>query len=97
MPQVADPKAKRRTRLAPQYKVLLHDDDITPMDFVVAVLTRFFQLGLADATRIMVEAHNTGVALVAVMPLELAELRVEQVQSVARTCKYPLTLSIEAA
>ena len=97
MPQVAEPKTKRRTKLAPQHKVLIHDDDDTPMDFVVQVLERFFQLSLSEAMRVMVEAHNSGVALVAVLPLEVAELRVDQAHSHARARKYPLTFSIEAS
>lgn len=88
-------KTTERTRLAPLYRVLIHNDDVTPMDFVVAVLQRFFRKSTQEALEIMLTAHYQGVALVAVLPLEEAEFRVDQAHSHARTQKFPLTFTIE--
>jgi ATP-dependent Clp protease adaptor protein ClpS len=83
------------TRLAPLYKVFIHNDDVTPMDFVVYVLRDVFKKEIQEAVEIMLTAHETGIALVAVLPLEQAELRVDQAHSLARTAKFPLTLTYE--
>ena len=96
-PDVTDPAADTRTRHAPQYKVLIHNDSVTPMPFVVSVLTRQFRCFQHDAQRIMLEAHHKGLALVEVVPLEHAELHVEQAHSLARGSGYPLTFTIEPA
>lgn len=93
--QVAEPEAEARTRHAPLHRVLLHDDDETPMDFVCDVLRRVFKKNASDAMATMLEAHTGGVALVEVVPLETAELHVDQAHGLARTRHYPLTLSIE--
>lgn len=92
-----EPEVKDKVRLAPQYRVLIHNDDVTPMEFVVAVLRDIFRKGTAESIRIMLTAHVTGVALVAILPLEEAEHRVEQAHSKARTAKFPLTFSYEPA
>ena len=84
-----------RERLAPLYRILVHNDDVTPMDLVVRVLKRFFRLSRHEADRVMLEAHSSGVALVATLPLEEAEFRVEQAHSFARGRGVPLTFSIE--
>ena len=84
-----------KTKLAPQYRVLIHNDDVTPMGFVVYVLMSVFGRNEADAFEIMLTAHNTQVALVAVLPLEEAEFRVDKAHSMARTQKYPLTFTYE--
>jgi ATP-dependent Clp protease adaptor protein ClpS len=89
----ATPESK--TRLAPLYRVLLHNDDVTPMDFVVRVLQEVFKLGFFQAGRIMLEAHRTGLAHVVTEPLEAAEFHVDQARSLARPRGYPLSLSIE--
>jgi ATP-dependent Clp protease adaptor protein ClpS len=106
VPQVTMPAAPRtevktdaatedQTRLAPLYKVLIHNDDVTTMEFVVYVLQEVFKKPLQEAVEIMLTAHETGVALVAVLPLEQAELRVDQAHSLARAAKYPLALTYE--
>jgi len=89
------PKEEQQTRLTPRYKVLIHNDDLTPMDFVVKVLQEIFRKGTFEAAQIMLKAHFADVALVTVLPLEEAELRIEQAHSLARTRKYPLTFSCE--
>jgi ATP-dependent Clp protease adaptor protein ClpS len=89
-------EAAGETRHAPQWKVLFHDDDVTPMDFVTAVLVRFFGHDLETAMRIMLTVHHTGIGLAGVYPLELAELKQEQVISAARP-HYPLRVTLERA
>lgn len=84
-----------RQRLTPLYRVLIHNDDVTPMDFVVIVLIQVFKKDMREAHEIMLEAHGAGTALVTVLPLEQAELRVDQAHSLARTAKFPLTFSYE--
>ncbi|MBI3272727.1 MAG: ATP-dependent Clp protease adaptor ClpS [Planctomycetes bacterium] len=88
---------EKKTQFAPLYRVLIHNDDVTPMDFVVNVLRRIFGKSIPDAARIMLEAHTTGVALVEVVPLERAEFLVDRAHSLARTAKYPLTFTYEPA
>lgn len=83
------------TRWAPLYRVLIHDDDVTPMDFVVRVLQEIFKLGFFRSCRIMLEAHKGGVAHVVTEPLERAEFHVDQARSLARPRGYPLSFSIE--
>jgi ATP-dependent Clp protease adaptor protein ClpS len=81
--------------LLPQFKIILHNDDITPMDFVMAILDRFFSLTHEKSREVMIEAHKNGTALVAVMPLEHAEFVVEQAHTYARGHDFPLTFTIE--
>lgn len=83
--------------LAPLYRVLIHNDDLTPFDFVMAVLVRVFKLNRERTHAVTLEAHRSGVALVVVEPREHAEFHVEQSHSIARGAKFPLTFSIEPA
>ena len=83
------------TRLAPMFRVLIHNDDVTPMDFVVRVLREIFRLSWGRATAVMLEAHVKGVAHVVTEPLERAEFHVDQARSLARARKYPLTFTVE--
>jgi ATP-dependent Clp protease adaptor protein ClpS len=92
---VAEPKAEEKVRLAPRYKVFIHNDPVTPMEFVVVVLVRIFTLEHKRAIGVMMEAHTSGVAFVGAYSLEQAEFRVEQAHSLARTAKYPLTFTYE--
>lgn len=75
------PQTSEVTRLMPLYKVLLHNDDVNYAGYVVHVLQMIFSLEKQEADRIMTEAHNSGVALVCVEPLERAELHKDQLQS----------------
>lgn len=93
----AAPATDARTRLAPRYRVLIHNDDVTPMDFVVHVLTGVFAKPQPEAITIMLEAHHAGVALVAVLGYEQAEHRVGQAHSLARARTLPLTFTLEPA
>jgi ATP-dependent Clp protease adaptor protein ClpS len=90
-----DAATEEKVQLAPLYKVLIHNDDVTTMEFVVRVLQEIFKKPLQEAVEIMLTAHETGVALVAVLPLEQAELRVDQAKAIARAAKYPLMLTYE--
>jgi ATP-dependent Clp protease adaptor protein ClpS len=96
----ARPKTEAGTeaRLAPRYRVLIHNDDKTTMDFVVYVLrTVFTRLTEEDAIAVMLEAHHTGAALVCVETLEQAEFHIDQAHSLARGAKFPLTFTCEPA
>ena len=92
---VTEPVAGSETKLAPLYRVLIHNDDITSMEFVVHVLTQIFKKEFEAAKLIMLEAHIKQIALVDVMGFEEAEFRVDQAHSLARGVKYPLTFTIE--
>jgi ATP-dependent Clp protease adaptor protein ClpS len=92
---VTEPVADSKTKLAPLYRVLIHNDDVTPMDFVIKVLQEVFHLGLIQSTKVMLEAHTKGVAHVVTEPLERAEFHVDQTRSLARARHYPLSFSIE--
>ena len=96
-PAVIEPKqiTEIKPRLTPMYKILIHNDDVTPMEFVVYVLMEVFKKNIQDAAEIMIVAHKTGVALVTVLPLEQAELRSQQAHSLARTQKFPLMFTYE--
>lgn len=83
------------TRLAPLYRVLIHNDDVTPMDFVIRVLGEIFRLSYETSTQVMLTAHFKGVAHVVTEPLERAEFHVDQARSLSRPRKYPLTFTIE--
>ncbi len=77
------------------YKVIMHNDNKTPMEFVTMVLMRFFQKEQQEAERLMMEIHETGVGLAGVYTFEGAEFRVDQAHSAARTHGYPLTCTME--
>ena len=94
---VPEAETEERTAHAPQWKVLLHDDDTTTMDFVVWLLQKIFHKEPEEAVRLMLEVHETGLALVTVTNLERAELYVEQVHSLARPRGFPLQATMEKA
>jgi ATP-dependent Clp protease adaptor protein ClpS len=84
-----------KTELENLYRVLVHNDDVTPYDFVMVVLVRFFHLQPADAEQVTWTAHNSGIALVAVLPLSEARRRVGRAHFAASLEGYPLTFTIE--
>ena len=88
-------KTRTRTQRPPMYKVLLLNDDYTPMEFVVHVLERFFGLSHAMAFEIMLTVHNKGVAVVGVFSFEVAETKVAQVMDFARRHQHPLQCTLE--
>jgi ATP-dependent Clp protease adaptor protein ClpS len=85
-----------KTSYAPMWKVLFHNDDRTPMDFVTAVLIRYFGHSPQSAERIMLTIHHKGIGLAGVYALEIAELKQEQTVSAARP-NYPLKVTLEPA
>ena len=92
---VTEPVTESETKLSPLYRVLIHNDDVTPMDFVVHILQEVFHLGLVRSAKVMWEAHTQGVAHIVTEPLEQAEFHVDQTRSLARARHYPLSLSVE--
>ncbi|AAN30090.1 ATP-dependent Clp protease adapter protein clpS [Brucella abortus str. 2308 A] len=88
-------RTQPKTRKPSLYRVLLLNDDYTPMEFVVHVLQRFFQKNLDDATRIMLHVHNHGVGECGVFTYEVAETKVSQVMDFARQNQHPLQCVME--
>ena len=88
-------KARPKTRKPAMYKVLMLNDDYTPMEFVVHVLERFFQKNREEATRIMLHVHRRGVGVCGVYTYEVAETKVTQVMDLARQNQHPLQCTIE--
>jgi ATP-dependent Clp protease adaptor protein ClpS len=84
-----------KTKRPPLYKVLLLNDDYTPMEFVVAVLERFFNMTSAQSFEIMLTVHKKGVAVVGVFSHEIAETKVAQVMDFARRHQHPLQCTME--
>jgi len=88
-------KTKTRTQRPPLYKVLLLNDDFTPMEFVVMVLERFFGMNHAQAFELMLTVHKKGLAVVGVFSYEIAETKVTQVMEMARQHQHPLQCTME--
>lgn len=86
-----------RSKLQPpkMYRVLLLNDDFTPMDFVITVLQRFFSLDTEQATRIMLKVHNEGRAACGVSSRDVAATKIEQVSAFARQHQHPLACLME--
>ena len=89
--QEAKPKLKR----PPMYKVILINDDYTPMEFVVIVLEQFFQMPRETAVRIMLNVHQKGIGVCGIYPCEIAEMKVRQVLDFARDHQHPLQCTME--
>lgn len=88
-------KTKSRTMRPPLYKVMLLNDDYTPMEFVVHVLERFFGISHPQAVDIMLTVHRKGLAVVGVFSFEIAETKVMQVMDYARRNQHPLQCTME--
>lgn len=88
-------KTKPKTERPPMYKVMLLNDDYTPMEFVVHILERFFGLNHAQAFEIMLTVHKKGLAVVGVFSHEVAETKVAQVMDFARRHQHPLQCTLE--
>lgn len=88
-------KARPKTKKPSMYKVLMLNDDYTPMEFVVHVLERFFSKSREEATRIMLHVHRRGVGLCGVYTYEVAETKVTQVMDFARQHQHPLQCTLE--
>src|SRR4028119_1529880 len=90
-------RTRPKTKKPSNYKVLMLNDDYTPMEFVVLVLQRFFSMGIEDATRVMLQVHQKGVAVCGVFTYEVAETKVTQVIDFARENQHPLQCTLEKA
>ncbi len=86
---------KPKTKKPSMYKVLLFNDDYTPMEFVVYVLERFFNMSREEATRVMLHVHQKGVGVCGVFTYEVAETKVALVLDLARKNEHPLQCSME--
>jgi ATP-dependent Clp protease adaptor protein ClpS len=102
---MADKKTKRdegvltqerpKTKKPPMYKVLIHNDDYTPMEFVVAVLIQVFRHDEVTSNQVMLHVHRSGIGVAGVYPYEVAETKVAQVLNAAKNHEYPLQCSCE--
>jgi ATP-dependent Clp protease adaptor protein ClpS len=86
---------KERTKKPKRYKVLLHNDDYTTMEFVVWVLQSVFHHDEGSATEIMLHVHRNGMGVAGVYTREVAEMRVAQVDALAKEHEFPLRTSVE--
>jgi ATP-dependent Clp protease adaptor protein ClpS len=90
-------RTRPETRKPSLYKVLLLNDDYTPMEFVVHVLQRFFRMSIEDATRVMLHVHQRGVGVCGIFTYEVAETKVTQVMDFAKQHQHPLQCTLEKA
>lgn len=88
-------RTKRTTQKPPLYKVIILNDDYTPMEFVVYILQRFFNKSIEDATQIMLHVHQNGLGICGVFTYEVAETKVTQVMDLAREHQHPLQCTME--
>ena len=90
-------RTRTETQKPSLYKVLMLNDDYTPMEFVVHVLQRFFKMSIEDATRVMLHVHQRGVGICGIFTYEVAETKVNQVMDFARQNQHPLQCTLEKA
>jgi ATP-dependent Clp protease adaptor protein ClpS len=90
-------ETEKKVKLPAMYRVLLHNDDYTTMEFVVQVLQSVFHKSPADATEIMLHIHRNGIGVAGVYTYEVAETKVAVVEAMARQHEYPLKCTMEEA
>ena len=90
-------QAKPRLQQPPMFKVVMINDDYTPMEFVVQVLESFFNHGREQAVQIMLQVHQSGRGVAGIYPAEIAETKVAQVNAFARKHQHPLLTVMEKA
>ena len=90
-------RTRTKTKKPTPYRVLLLNDDYTPMEFVVMVLQRFFNMDIERATQVMLHVHQQGVGVCGVFSYEVAETKVNQVMDAARQNQHPLQCTLEKA
>lgn len=88
-------KVRPKSKKPSMYKVLLLNDDFTPMEFVIHVLERFFHKSREEASKIMMHVHSRGVGIAGVYTYEVAETKVDQVMVLARKHEHPLQCTLE--
>lgn len=90
-------ETKAKLKRPPLFKVILNNDDYTPMDFVVHILELFFSMDRNNATRIMLEVHTRGRGICGIFTYEIAETKVSQVNIYSRENQHPLLCTMEKA
>ncbi|MBN2799179.1 MAG: ATP-dependent Clp protease adapter ClpS [Deltaproteobacteria bacterium] len=90
-----DVQTRSKVEKPRRFKVLLHNDDYTTMEFVVMILRQVFHLSPAAASRVMLHVHRKGVGVAGVYPRDIAETRADQVLGLAREAGYPLQCTLE--
>ncbi len=88
-------RTETKTKRPSMYRVLILNDDFTPMEFVVLILEHFFNKTREEATKVMLHVHNTGVGVCGVFTYEVAETKVAQVMDLARRSEHPLQCTME--
>jgi ATP-dependent Clp protease adaptor protein ClpS len=94
---VTKTRTERRLKKPKLYKVLLHNDDYTTMEFVVFILQAIFHRSEGEAVQIMLHVHRNGIGVAGVYTYEVAETRIAQVEALARQHEFPLRCSLEEA
>jgi ATP-dependent Clp protease adaptor protein ClpS len=92
---VTESRTREQVKRPPLYKVLVHNDNYTTREFVVDVLRSVFHHSETDATRIMLFVHHQGVGVAGVYPFEVAEMKIQKTEELAREYEFPLKLSVE--
>ena len=92
---VEETETKIKLERPPLYKVFLHNDDFTTMEFVVFILQTVFNHGESEAIRIMLNVHKQGIGLAGVFTYEVAEMKVDKVTSIAQANEFPLLCTME--
>jgi ATP-dependent Clp protease adaptor protein ClpS len=93
----ATAEAEDEVRQPPLYRVLIHNDDYTTMDFVVYVLETVFHRSESDAIRLMLQVHQQGVGIAGIFTFEIAEMKATETMELARANEYPLLCTLEEA
>lgn len=88
-------ETKKKLEKPPMYKVLLHNDDFTTMDFVVFVLNHVFARTEAESVVIMLKVHNEGVGVAGIYPFEIASMKAEKAMNLARVREFPFLCTVE--
>ncbi len=94
---ITERRTERKLKKPKMYKVLLHNDDYTTMEFVVFILQGIFHRSEADAVQIMLHVHKSGIGVAGVYSYDIAETRIAQVEALARQHEFPLRCSMEEA
>lgn len=90
-------EAEERVEQPPLFKVLLHNDDYTTMEFVVYVLESVFGMAGEEAVQVMLNVHLRGIGVAGIYPFEIAEMKVEKATALAREQEFPLLVTMEQA
>jgi ATP-dependent Clp protease adaptor protein ClpS len=92
---ILEEKADLSIKKPKMYKVIIHNDDYTTMEFVIEVIVNVFHKEVSEATKIMFDVHSKGKGIVGIYPFDIAATKVKQVETMARTRSFPLKSSFE--